>query len=280
VGQGNFSEDLSASGDHPTSKADDAGSFTWSASYTYAVSPVGSTSDKSSTGDLSAGYKKEVDAGGGFSFSKTPGENLTNSGPEAWFGWNFTLGGRGSKEDFHPSIEPKFDYKGQNYTQTFSGTTTVSRGNRRTVTRPTTGTEAIKQNAYALSVDVAPIEPLTVKLAGTSYKYNKDVATFMGLLDSPKAVSSGRSVFTNTLGGLPKSAVELDVTDAFADTWSIEGDFTFTKIQVDGSTSTGSKLEVSKELSAAWKLGLGLDHETSQSQGQENLTVLDLAYSF
>jgi hypothetical protein len=146
VGQGNVSEALAFSGDHPTSATDDAGAVDWSAGYTYSRTSIGTSSNRTSAIDLSVGYRKSLDAGATFKYSRTPEESLTAAGPGLWLGYSLDL----------------------------------TRG----------------------------------------------------------------------------------------------------KVQVDGSASTGAKAEVLKELSAKWKLGLGLDHETSESQGEENLTVLDLAYSF
>ena len=278
AGQGNFSETIAATGDHPTGKEDSAGAIDWSGSYIYARTPVGASSNKSSTGEATVGYRKAIDVGGGFSVSSTPAENLTNSGPEAWVGYIFDLDG-GSKEEFHPTLEPKFTYKGQNYRQTFGGSTAVRAGSRRTIVRPTTGSEAIRQNEFALGLDVAPAEIISLHLEGARYKYDKDVARFLGLLDSPRAVSSGRASFSDTLGGFPKSSGEIGVTLFPWDTWTIDAAFSRSKLQLDNSTSTGSKIEVSKQISA-WKVGLGFDHETSQNQGEENLTLVDLGFTF
>jgi len=278
AGQGNFSEGLSLSGDHPTSDADDSGAVDWNAGYTYSKAPVGNDFNKTSDINLNVGFKKDWDFGGGFDYSSTPAESLSSVGPEGWVGYEFLLGG-GAKDSFRPSIEPKFTYHGQTYTQTFSGTTTRV-GVRRTVTRPTTGSQAIRQNEYTLGIDLSPVELFSVHVAGSSYKYNKDVSSFIALLDSPRAVSRGASTFSTTLGGFPKSSAELGLSLFPWETWTFTLDFTRTKVQADGSTSTSSKIEVEKELSKAVKLGLGFDHEKSETQGEENLTILDLAYSF
>ncbi|MGZ3649996.1 MAG: hypothetical protein ACXWSC_02330, partial [Bdellovibrionota bacterium] len=167
AGQGNFSEGISMSGDHPTSDADDAGAVDWNAGYTYSRAPVGNDFNNTNDINLNVGFKKDWDFGGGIDYSATPAESLTSVGPEGWVGYDFTLG-NGPKDGFRPSVEPKFTYHGQTYTQTFSGTTTTRIGARRTVTRPTTGSSTIRQNEYTLGIDVSPIELLSVHVAGSS----------------------------------------------------------------------------------------------------------------
>lgn len=278
AGQGNLSQALSLSGDNPTGPGEEAGAVDWSAGYTYSQTPVGNSTNRSGTIDLSLGFKQKADVGAGYSYSRTPDENLTSSGPSLWAGYIFSWGGG---RDFHPSVEPKITFKTEGYKQTFSGTSTITRaGSRRTITRPTTGSEAIRQNEYSLGFDVSPFELFSVHASATSYKYDKDVSRFLGLLDTPRAVSKGAASFSDTLGGFPKSSGELGVSLFPWDSWTFSLDLSRSTIQVDGSLSTGSKIEVEKDLSDAWRLGLGFDHETSVSQGQENLTVLDLAYSF
>jgi hypothetical protein len=272
AGQGNFSEGVSLLGDHPVTET---GSVDWSAGYTYSRTPVGADSNRTSAADLTVGYRGSWDVGGGLDLSGTPAENLTSFGPQGWVGYVFTWGNEARR-----SIEPKLTYHGDTYKQTFAATSVTRAGSRRAVARPSAGSQSIHQNEWNLAVDVNPFDILGFRVSASSYKYNRDVNAFLATLDTPRAVSTGASSFSTTLGGFPKNSVEVGVTLYPFDTWDLILDITRTKVQADNSTSTASKVEVEKEFSKAFKLGLGFDHETSAQLGEENLTLLDLTFEF
>ena len=153
-------------------------------------------------------------------------------------------------------------------------------GSRRVTARPANGTQSIHQDEWNFGVDVNPCDLVGVRAGASSYKYNRDVSSFLATLDTPRAVSTGASSFSTTLGGFPKNSVEAGVTFYPWETWDLVLDFTRTRVQADNSVSTASKLEVEKEFSTAFKLGLGFDHEKSAQLGEENLTLLDLTFGF
>lgn len=272
AGQGNFSEGVSLLGDHPVTET---GAIDWSAAYTYSRAPVGADSNLTNAANLTVGYRDAWDVGGGIDLSGTPAENLKSFGPQAWLGYIFSWGEGGKR-----SIEPRLAYHGDTYKQTFVGTAAARAGSRRQVARPTTGTQSIHQSEWNLGVDVSVWEFLGLRASASSYGYSRDVNSFLATLDSPRAVSTGASSFSTTLGGFPKSSVEAGVTFYPFESWDFILDFTRTKVQADNTTSTASKAELEKEFSRAFKLGLGFDHETSAQLGEENLTLLDLTFGF
>jgi hypothetical protein len=287
LGKDMFSQSLSLSGNNgggnqesetapeKTDSAKESGQWNWSAGYTYSKAPVGTSSNTTNSVDGSLGYRRVWDLGLGLNYSNTPAERLSTFGPNLWAGYEFNVGHE--SDGFQPTLEPKLTFKNTKYQQTYSGTTAPRAGSRRTVARPVTGKEQINQKEIGLELDYSISSIVSARAAFSSYSYDKDVNHFIGLLDSPRAVATGASSFSTTLGGFPKSSAEIGATVYPAEEWSLDLTLTRTKIKTDNSKSSSAKLVVSRDIGKSWRAGLGFERDKSASQGSQNLGLLNLA---
>jgi hypothetical protein len=216
-------EDISGTGKFPNSNQKVKGnSYFWNLGYgsMRSTSTDTATGEKITdrTGDLNLGLGLETPgkwtADIGFDYSTTPDENLAEVGPGASIGYTYEFNGN---DGFHRDITAKLLFASTEYAQTF----TKAKARRKSVTRPTTGNNTIRENSVGLSLSSNVFEWLTVKIQSVKYSYNKDVVKFLAFLDSSRSVVSGRSGLSSTVTGLPDTESRLKLTFYIGEDWTV-----------------------------------------------------------
>lgn len=283
VGSGTFNQSL---GYHYSPEDGDREAGYWNADFGYAFSSTsytdsataGSINDQSHEFSAGASFQKNFDAGGGVVFGMVPSESLTNIGGNLYFGKTWKMGDKGGdaadKSEFVPSISIKLKLAGTTYVESFSSSSRRS-GSGRTSGRLTS--EKIGQTASTLQGSWMPLEWSDFTLSYTRYQYDKDVATFLALLDSPLAIQAGLSGLSNTLSGFNTSLIALTWIVRPQEPWELALDLSLSTSAIDRSIGRGFRITVSRELGEKWFVGVGLDQNQS-SGSTTTLGLLNLNY--
>jgi hypothetical protein len=183
-------------------------------------------------------------------------------------------------EDYAPSLTLRATVETKNFNQTFGATRIIRRADGRTVTRAANGSQALNQKAAGLSVKWAPAEKWRFKVASEVFSYDRDVASFMSLLESPLATQRGFGSLTNTVGGLPNvsysAAIDTDLTEKFG----LELKETYSIISEDLSSSYSTRIVLGVDLSDLWKASMGVNVTQSNVTGRETAGIIGVEASF
>jgi hypothetical protein len=307
AGSGNISEGLSYS-DNGDSSKNDEGLLGWGLGYTFSHQDQPATPTSQQVIDNSSGfqgnisYKDRWEVGGGLSYSTTPAENLHSVGPNVFVGYlfksyeskkppristpaaasqlNSDAEDSSETDRFHPSLELKMGLGWLNFTEDLSGATARTPAKRAALAAlEKASSVSIAQTGISPEADYSPLDWLSLRAVYTHYKYNKDVASFLKLLDSPRAVSIGASNFGSTLSGFPSYTLEFDAMFNFLDDWSFTPTYIASKNADDGSKGTTLKAMLNRNLGDHWRAGLGFEHDKADGF-IENLVLASIGYDF
>ena len=137
----------------------------------------------------------------------------------------------------------------------------------------------IQQKQVELAMTVSPWDWCDLKIAYTSFSYNRDVATYLANLDNPQALKSGAATFGSTLTGFSSKESEVELTFHLPYDIDLVPNFIQSTNAANASKTNTAELNVFKTWADTWKTGLG--YEDSQSTtNEQNLFIVTLAYEF
>jgi hypothetical protein len=170
------------------------------------------------------------------------------------------------QKKFKPWFFAKLDAGELGYsTETASSSNAKGRGKKAVVVTAPATAVSLQQSSLALSLQWKPTAYFRARLSGTAYKYDRDVATFEGALDSPAAARRGLSGFSDAIGGLPawsaKAGLRLDLSEEAAIDLLEE----YAELAADGTPSSTTTLKFIGVINKTWKVWLGAAYETSNS---------------
>lgn len=294
AGKDTFIEDLNAHGTfgHPDKKKQTA--YTWNAGFTSTRATSVDTTTGSTVTDVtrdgSGGFglqtPKHFAADFGFDYASTPDERLVQHGPNIGVGYTYFFAQQNNSQaqvksedlesPFHPDIGARLSLASVDYVQTF-GSGFI--GRRAGVLRPATGENTITQGAPTLSITGDPLKWLSLKIAFTSYTYNKDPNKFLAYLDSTRVLRNRTTGLSSIVNGLPRNETLLQAIFDLSEDWSFQFSEIVARSVVDGSRAFTTRLIFFKDLGEAWNLGLGLENDKSEDV-KDNLLLINVKYIF
>lgn len=292
-GNSSFIEAISASGDLGSQKG--PSTWSWNSALTLSTTKItdGTTGTRTVTDrttEIAGGavwdYDHTWDIGMGLVYSRTPDENLVNSGGNVDFSFTHEYGHaeKEQKDDdakFFPYFTAKLGFASLRYVQTYGLTT-----RRSGVSRPTTGENTIKQNQSNISFKYKPLDWFKVRLIAEKYTYDRDVTAFLSALDSTRVARTGRAEFASAVSGLPDSSSTLEFSFYPGQTWEIVASGTSSLSAYDATKSSSGTLQVNKDIGKAWRVGLGVQSQKSEASAlnpdpiNESLGILLVSYDF
>ena len=288
----------------------------WSTSYTHTASEVVGSSGgtvKDNSHDFSGGLSLETASkfslGGSFGFSSTPEENLMSYGPQLYVGKSTKYGAcskikKGpavakTQQDstdtelddldetesstqvsgFCPSAGVELGVGLSNYRQTYSTSQTRTNGRVRTVS----GESTIAQRSLSLGLKWKPLRWLSLKLTGTGYSYDKDVAQFAANLDANPTLSS--SALGGLLSGFPSSSSKISSTFYWGDDWDLLVSASRSVAAIAQTLSYTNKLMLGYHLNDDWKLSAGVltsrtEATTTSSEATDSQSLASISVDF
>lgn len=241
--------------------------------------PTTGASITDQTTDVNGGIGWEsadhVALGGGLDYSVTPKERLTNFGPNVDVGWTFNLSHASKRNHFVPKMNLKASVGLLTMTERFNGSVATKTGTQ----RPVSGSLSLRQTSTSVSAKIHPWSIFAAKLSHTTYRYDRDVTTFLNNLDTRFAGNIGASGFASTVNGLPKTATSLTLYYYINDDWELDLEETVTISIVDDSRENASKALVYYMLNEDWEVGLGDEIDKAPSIN-DNLVTASLHYDF
>lgn len=284
------SANLSASGDF--NKADKKKSediqniFNWDLSLartTQETTSATSGTVKDNTNDFSFGLGMDRGAlslGLSFNYSQTPEENMSSQGPQVSLAYKFTFHGSNEDSDsFDPYLRPEIGFGYEDYTQTFEVTRVARR--RNAPVRPITGKNTIGQKFSSVTLKYKPVSWFYARAGYKKYSYNKDVQDFTQYLDNQGALGAPTSGFSSALSGFYDSTIFGQLNFDFLDTWTLLLKRSVSKVALDKSENSTSRILISDDITPNWTVGVGADNFRSGSTGLSDTTALvNIDYSF
>lgn len=269
-GSAMFVQSITVNGEFGGSKQRDP-PWGWNLNYSYDRSQTpneGGPEIVDDTNNWSGGFDWTGDQGlmigAVLNYSRTPAENLVARGGTVNVAFKWKYGDTGDKEDFRPSLTFKVNLGTTNYLESFNGS--ISRKvKKKIVTRPTSGTDEIRQNTMEPAVTWRPVEDWKFDAGIEADTYNRDVETFENNLDTPAALSTGQAGFSGTVGGLPRVTYNFGVAWEFLDDWRVAFTESWAILAADGTNSTTTKLTFDYQFAKAWKVTGGAEYLESET---------------
>lgn len=226
------------------------------------------------TTDLSGGASwtknKRINVSGDFTYSKTPEENMDNWGPSFTGAYTFLFG---SDEDdsFQQSLKLSLGVSNQNYRQTFV-VTQAPRGPRQ---KPPTGAITIVQTGVTFGAKWNVLEWLSIKASHTTYRYDKDVKTFIATLDRAPQMTSG---MTNAASSFSSSYTKLAVSYYFLERWELMAQMSQSISASDDSVTKASRGMLYCDINSNWRVGAGGEQSVGTSVSDTVLASAEYNY--
>ena len=197
-------------------------------------------------------------------FSATPQEMLESRGGTLTPSYSWKNLGQKKDESFSPSLTLSFNLGTQDFAQKFTGSVPRKKG-KTIIQVPINGTNQLRQWLIGPSLEWQALENWKFTLDTKFYAYNRNVGSFLGYLDSPRAVSRGMGVFSGAIGGLPSATYTADITWNFSDAWKSNLNESLSSLAAGSGWSSTTKETLELQFTKTWHASLGAEYDTSAS---------------
>lgn len=259
---------------------DDLNRWIWNMDYTLSLTNTtdvygNATVDQTTALSFGTGYDtKSWNYGGALKYSSTPQESLRDYGPNLYLGYTFDLRKKpkNSKDEdddeFIPWAGFKLSLTDLGYTQIFYPNFPF-----RKKVYTVTGSNNINQLATQVDTLFAPINILTLRASYYLYAYDQDVNNFLSNLNSPRAVNTGASQFSDTLSGFPLDTKEISVRWRPIKKTVFEQTDSETTSASDGSFVWSVKEKIMYWIFDSWQVGGSFEFITSPTLTDHEYTL-------
>lgn len=276
IGSSLFTEQLSGTG---TFCAGDPSPCSWNLGYSYkkaTSSSPGAIDIVDYTNDFNAGLGWLGASGWGSGlaaeYSRTAAESLEARGASVNLSRHWS--GTEAKGGFASSFGLTLTAGTSNSVQTFTGT--IPRNKRITVSL--SGSNELRESYGALDASWQPVSDWDFAFGLKFFGFNRNVADFLGFLDSPLAVQRGMSGFAGTVSGIPSATYSASAGWSFADDAKVTLGETVSSIVVSGQTEFDTRITIDGDFTKSLRGTIGYEFDMSPSTTIRNI-ILGLAWT-